>query len=67
MTVTGRLWKLDESASVLVLEDGTQIPIRHLVSLEGDFLYGPSGGPSPSRGTRGWGTDNPGSAGTGSR
>ena len=46
MTVTGRVRKLDESASVLVLEDGTRIPIRHLVSLEGDFLYVPSGGSS---------------------
>lgn len=43
VTVTGRVRKLDESASVLVLEDGTRIPIRRLVSLEGDFLHGPSG------------------------
>ena len=46
VTVTGRVRKLAESAGVLVLEDETRIPIRRLVSLEGDFLYGPSGGPS---------------------
>jgi hypothetical protein len=67
VTATGKPRKLDESAGVLVLEDRARIPIRCRVSLEGDFLYGPSGGPSPSRGTRGWGMDNPGSAGTGSR
>lgn len=43
VTVTGRARKLDESAGVLLLEDETRIPIRHLVSLEGDFLHGPSG------------------------
>ena len=43
VTVTGRVRKLDVSAGVLLLEDETRIPIRHLVSLEGDFLHGPSG------------------------
>lgn len=59
MTATGKPRKLDESAGVLVLEDRARIPIRCRVSLEGDFLYGPSGGPSPSRGTRGWGYGQP--------
>ena len=42
MTATGKPRKLDESAGVLVLEDRARIPIRCRVSLEGDFLYGPS-------------------------
>ena len=47
VSATGTARKLDPLAGVLLLEDGTQIPVQRLVSLEGAFLRPPAN-PAPS-------------------
>lgn len=37
-TVTGTVRKIDEADAVLVMDDGTAIPVTDLFSLEGDWL-----------------------------
>lgn len=41
VTVTGRLKKIDEAARILVLQDGTSIPLDDVVRIESDCFQGP--------------------------
>lgn len=40
ITTTGRLKRFDESACVLLLKDGSNIPISHIIGLESAYFEG---------------------------
>lgn len=40
ITTTGRLKRFDESACMLLLKDGSNIPISHIIGLESAYFEG---------------------------
>ena len=40
ITTTGRLKRVDESACMLLLKDGSNIPISHIIGLESAYFEG---------------------------